>query len=356
VEFSKKGNDVFRKIETFPIPVIAAINGFALGGGCEISMSCDIRICSENAIFGQPEVRLGIIPGFGGTQRLSRFIGLGMAKQMIYTGQNINAKEALRIGLVNAIYPKKRIIKWSKKIALSITKNNPREIKDYKKEINEEKINSENIISFIFQIKYKTNPGEDIYIYGNNTDFGNWEQPKFKLKWSNGHLWRKKYKIPKSSYCIQFKFACFLSNKNLNIWEEGQNRLLCPSNLNVFPKTSDGEYILDFIWNHFKINFNIHYLTPNMNTQMNIDFEKATNIIDNWKNNNKKPIKMELQNNKEITAKDGNKITGFWTVTIIVRNTDLNNLYFEYKYSLIDLKNNSSIWEREPNRVLQIFF
>jgi enoyl-CoA hydratase len=99
--FSKKGNDVFRKIETFEIPVIAAVNGYALGGGCEIAMSCDIRICSENAIFGQPEVGLGIIPGFGGTQRLARLVGMGMAKQMIYTGQNIKADEAKRINLVN---------------------------------------------------------------------------------------------------------------------------------------------------------------------------------------------------------------------------------------------------------------
>ena len=81
--FGKKGNDVFRAIETFPIPVIAAVNGFALGGGCEISMSCDIRICSENAIFGQPEAGLGITPGFGGTQRLARLVGAGMAKQLI---------------------------------------------------------------------------------------------------------------------------------------------------------------------------------------------------------------------------------------------------------------------------------
>ncbi len=101
--FGKKGNDVFRKIETFPIPVIAAINGFALGGGCEISMSCDIRICSENAMFGQPEVGLGITPGFGGTQRLARLVGAGMAKQLIYTARNIKADEAYRIGLVNDV-------------------------------------------------------------------------------------------------------------------------------------------------------------------------------------------------------------------------------------------------------------
>ena len=101
--FGKKGNDVFRAIETFPIPVIAAVNGFALGGGCEISMSCDIRICSENAIFGQPEAGLGITPGFGGTQRLARLVGAGMAKQLIYTARNIKADEAYRIGLLGQV-------------------------------------------------------------------------------------------------------------------------------------------------------------------------------------------------------------------------------------------------------------
>ena len=101
--FGKKGNDVFRKLETFPIPVIAAVNGFALGGGCDISMSCDIRICSDNAVFGQPEVGLGITPGFGGTQRLARLVSPGMAKQLIYTARNIKAAEAYRIGLVNQV-------------------------------------------------------------------------------------------------------------------------------------------------------------------------------------------------------------------------------------------------------------
>ena len=136
-EFSKKGNVVFRKLETFPIPVIAAVNGFALGGGCEISMSCDIRICSENAIFGQPEVGLGITPGFGGTQRLARLIGMGMAKQMIFTAQNIKAEEALRIGLVNAIYPQNELLGEAKKLALSIAKNGPNAVKNSKKAINE---------------------------------------------------------------------------------------------------------------------------------------------------------------------------------------------------------------------------
>ena len=136
-EFSTKGNDVFRKIETFEVPVIAAVNGFALGGGCELSLSCDIRICSDNAIFGQPEVGLGITPGFGGTQRLARTIGLGMAKQMIFTGQNIKAEEALRIGLVNSIYPQQELLNEAKKLAATIAKNSKNAVKLSKKAINE---------------------------------------------------------------------------------------------------------------------------------------------------------------------------------------------------------------------------
>ena len=136
-EFSIKGNNVFRKIETFEIPVIAAINGYALGGGCELSLSCDIRICSENAIFGQPEVGLGITPGFGGTQRLARVVGIGMAKQMIFTGKNIKADEAFRIGLVNAIYPQNELLNEAKNLALTIAKNSKNAIKLSKRAINE---------------------------------------------------------------------------------------------------------------------------------------------------------------------------------------------------------------------------
>lgn len=135
--FGKTGNDVFRKIETFPIPVIAAVNGFALGGGCEISMSCDIRICSENAIFGQPEVGLGITPGFGGTQRLARIVGVGKAKEMIYTAFNIKAEEAYRIGLVNAVYPQEELLAAAKKLANKIAYNAPIAVRACKKAINE---------------------------------------------------------------------------------------------------------------------------------------------------------------------------------------------------------------------------
>ena len=135
--FGKKGNDVFRKLETFPIPVIAAVNGFALGGGCEISMSCDIRICSDNAVFGQPEVGLGITPGFGGTQRLARLVGPGMAKQMIYTARNIKADEALRIGLVNAVYTQEELMGAAEKMAAGIAKNAPIAVRNCKKAIND---------------------------------------------------------------------------------------------------------------------------------------------------------------------------------------------------------------------------
>lgn len=135
--FGKKGNDVFRKIETLDIPVICAVNGFALGGGCEISMSCDIRICSDNAVFGQPEVGLGITPGFGGTQRLARLVGPGMAKQMIYTARNIKADEAYRIGLVNAVYPQEELMDAAKKMAAGIAKNAPVAVRACKKAINE---------------------------------------------------------------------------------------------------------------------------------------------------------------------------------------------------------------------------
>lgn len=148
--FGKKGNDVFRKLETFPIPVIAAINGFALGGGCEISMSCDIRICSDNAVFGQPEVGLGITPGFGGTQRLARLVSPGMAKQLIYTARNIKADEAYRIGLVNQVVKaevneagevvtsaKDALMAVANKMAAGIAMQAPIAVRNCKKAIND---------------------------------------------------------------------------------------------------------------------------------------------------------------------------------------------------------------------------
>ena len=135
--FGKFGNDIFRMIETFPVPVIAAINGFALGGGNELAMSCDIRLCSDNAVFGQPEVGLGITPGFGGTQRLARLVSPGMAKQLIFGGRNITAEEAYRIGLVNAVYPQEELLPAAKKLAGGIAKQAPIAVRNCKKAIND---------------------------------------------------------------------------------------------------------------------------------------------------------------------------------------------------------------------------
>ena len=135
--FGKHGNDVFRKLETLPIPTIAAVNGFALGGGCELSMSCDIRLCADTAVFGQPEAGLGITPGFGGTQRLARLVSPGMAKQLIYTAKNITADEAYRIGLVNAVYPLDELLPAAEKMAETIAKNAPIAVRACKKAINE---------------------------------------------------------------------------------------------------------------------------------------------------------------------------------------------------------------------------
>jgi len=124
-KFGKLGNEVFRKLETLEKPVIAAVNGFALGGGCELSMACDIRIASSKAKFGQPEVGLGITPGFGGTQRLPRLVGLGNAKELIYTAKIINAEEALRIGLVNKVVEPENLMTEAKTLANTIAGQAP---------------------------------------------------------------------------------------------------------------------------------------------------------------------------------------------------------------------------------------
>ena len=107
---AQRGQEVFRRFETSPKPTIAAVNGFALGGGCELAMACHIRIASEAAKFGQPEVKLGLVPGYGGTQRLPRLVGKGRALQLLLTGEMIDAEEAYRIGLVNRVVPAAELI------------------------------------------------------------------------------------------------------------------------------------------------------------------------------------------------------------------------------------------------------
>jgi len=123
--FSDVGERVMRGFELMEKPVIAAINGFALGGGCELAMSCDVRLAAENAVFGQPEVGLGVIPGFGGTQRLSRLVGEGRAKELTYTADIINAQEAYRIGLVNHVYPQDQLMDEAKKLAKKMAAKAP---------------------------------------------------------------------------------------------------------------------------------------------------------------------------------------------------------------------------------------
>ena len=124
-KFGKISQDTFTRIENLPQPVIAAVNGYALGGGCELACACDIRYAAENAKFGQPEVGLGITPGFGGTQRLTRVVGRGHAKELIYTGGMIDAEKAKAIGLVNEVFPQEELMPAAVKLAKKIAKNAP---------------------------------------------------------------------------------------------------------------------------------------------------------------------------------------------------------------------------------------
>jgi enoyl-CoA hydratase len=127
--FADRGQGLLNFIEQLGKPVIAAVNGFALGGGCEISMACHIRLASENVKFGQPEVALGVIPGYGGTQRLSRLVGKGMATQLCLTGEMIDAAEAKRIGLVNQVYPQGELLGAAKEMAKTIMSKGPLAVK-----------------------------------------------------------------------------------------------------------------------------------------------------------------------------------------------------------------------------------
>lgn len=125
IEVSRQGQDTFRFMETMRKPVIAAVNGFALGGGLELALACHFRIASENAKFGLPEVKLGIIPGYGGTVRLPRVVGRGRALELILTGEMIDAQEAHRIGLVNHVYPQAELMAAAEQLAQRIAANGP---------------------------------------------------------------------------------------------------------------------------------------------------------------------------------------------------------------------------------------
>lgn len=128
-DFSKLGHAMIRSMEACPKPVIAAINGFALGGGCELAMGCDIRLVADTAKFGQPEVNLGLVPGFGGTQRLARLVGRGRAMELILTGDMINAEEAYRIGLANRVVPQTELLSSARSMAAKIISKSPIAVK-----------------------------------------------------------------------------------------------------------------------------------------------------------------------------------------------------------------------------------
>lgn len=134
--FGQLGHEVLSIIENLPQPVIAAVNGFALGGGCELAISCDIRLASSNAKFGQPEVNLGIIPGFGGTQRLPRLIGKGMANELLFSGNIIDAEEACRIGLVNRVVEQEKLLDECRVLAKAIASRGPAAVRLCKEAVN----------------------------------------------------------------------------------------------------------------------------------------------------------------------------------------------------------------------------
>ena len=134
--FAELGQSTFAALEALEMPVIAAVNGFALGGGCELALACDFVYAGSHAKFGQPEVKLGVVPGFGGTQRLARRVGLGMARELIYTGKMIGPEEALRIGLVNAVYPRAELMAKVVEAAQAMAAVGPRALAAAKQLIN----------------------------------------------------------------------------------------------------------------------------------------------------------------------------------------------------------------------------
>jgi len=136
LEAGKLGTELFTRIEESDVVSMAAVNGYALGGGCELAMSCDIRIASKKAKFGQPEINIGIIPGAGGTQRLPRLVGLGMAKKLVLTGEVIDADQALRIGLIEEIVEEDKLMERAKEIARKILEKPPLAVKFAKKALN----------------------------------------------------------------------------------------------------------------------------------------------------------------------------------------------------------------------------
>ncbi len=162
-DFSRFGNDVFRKLERLAIPSIAAVNGFALGGGCELAVACDLRLASEKAIFAQPEVGLGITAGFGGTQRLARLIGPAFAKEMLYTGRKVDAARALAIGLVNSVHAPDELLGAANALAAEIAAQAPIAVQGTKRVLDA-------------GLETTLDDGIDLEVAGFASCFGTWDQ------------------------------------------------------------------------------------------------------------------------------------------------------------------------------------
>ena len=136
-DFARQALDTFKRLETLPVPTVALVNGFCLGGGCELALACDWAVASDNAIFGQPEVLLGVIPGFGGTQRLPRRVGPAMAIDLCTTGRKIDANEALRIGLVNRVMPQAELEAYAEELTKQLGGNGPQSVRASKQAIHD---------------------------------------------------------------------------------------------------------------------------------------------------------------------------------------------------------------------------
>ena len=136
-DFARQALDTFKRLETLPVPTVALVNGFCLGGGCELALACDWAVASDNAIFGQPEVLLGVIPGFGGTQRLPRRVGPAMAIDLCTTGRKIDANEALRIGLVNRVMPQAELESYVEELTKQLGGNGPQSVRAAKQAIHD---------------------------------------------------------------------------------------------------------------------------------------------------------------------------------------------------------------------------
>ncbi|PAU76830.1 enoyl-CoA hydratase-related protein [Halomonas salipaludis] len=136
-DFAQRGLATLKRLEALPVPVVALVNGFCLGGGCELALACDWAVASDNAIFGQPEVALGVIPGFGGTQRLPRRVGPAMALDLVTTGRKIDAQEALRIGLVNQVMPLAELDAYAERLAKQLAGNGPQAVRSAKQAVHD---------------------------------------------------------------------------------------------------------------------------------------------------------------------------------------------------------------------------